>query len=362
MSAKYRKPAGYPEGEDAAAAGESPAAAARPRPVAPTIYDVAKLAGVAPSTVSRTFSRPGKVSAETAEIVRAAAEELGYRAVTHQAPPVEARRRTGVIGVAVADLENPFYAMLVRGIQDAAEDRGYFVLLANARESGTEERRMLEKMLDNVDGLILTSSRMPDSTIRLLARQKPTVVLNRAVFGAPCAIIDPGRGTRRVLDHLHELGHREVMYIGGPESSWANGNRLRVLRDETAVRGMTLNFQGHNPPTIAGGAAATRRIRGTMPTAVITFNDLMAIGFVRGLADLGMKVPDDVSVAGYDDVLISRLVDPRITTIGAPLAQTGARGMFSLASLIDGNPVNLDQPYAVPTRLVIRESTGLARV
>lgn len=134
-----------------------------------------------------------------------------------------------------------------------------------------------------------------------------------------------------------------------------------MLRDETAKRGMQFQFLGPNPPTIAGGAAASANVLDGVPTAVVVLSDLMAIGFTRGLADMGIRVPQEVSVVGFDDVPVARLVVPRITTIGSSLAPTGAQAMHSLASLIEGNPVNTEQTYSVPTRLVIRESTGPAR-
>src|SRR3954453_17165551 len=144
-----------------------------------TIYDVARAAGVAPSTVSRAFSRPGRVNAGTAERVRTVADELGYR--TNPLARALSTARTGMVALMVSDVGNPFYAEVIRGAQTAASAAGCTILLADAQESGRRERSALERLLPTVDGVVLAGTRMADSAIRMIAKQKPVVVLNRAV-------------------------------------------------------------------------------------------------------------------------------------------------------------------------------------
>ena len=163
-----------------------------------TIYDVARAAGVAPSTVSRAFSRPGRVSAETAERVRRVAQELGYRA--NPVARALSTSRTRMIALVVSDIANPFYSGIVRGAQDAAGKAGYTVLLVDTRESDVRERAAVERAMATVDGILLASSRMSDSAIRMMSKQKPVVVLNRAIVDVPCVVTDIPRGMRRAAE------------------------------------------------------------------------------------------------------------------------------------------------------------------
>src|SRR4051794_13412300 len=197
-----------------------------------TIYDVARAAGVAASTVSRAFSRPGRVNAATAERIRRVADELGYRAnpLARALSPA----RSHMIAVVVSDLANPFYSEIIRGAQAAAAAAGYTILLADAQESDRVERAALERTLPVVDGIVLGGSRMSDSAIRMIAKQKPVVVLNRAVVDVPSVVPDNTGGIRRVVEHLSRLGHDALTYVAGPAASWADGMRWRSLQDSAA--------------------------------------------------------------------------------------------------------------------------------
>src|SRR3954447_6415559 len=195
-------------------------------PKAPTIYDVAAAAGVAPSTVSRAFSRPGRVNSATAQRIRDVATELGYRATPLARGLSTARTMT--IALVISDITNPFYFEMIRGAQTAVAEAGYTMLLADTQESDRLERESIERALPSVEGIVLASSRMSDSAIRMMAKQKPLVVLNRAVVDVPSVVTDNSRGARRAAEHLGGLGHDVITYIAGPEASWADGMRWRV--------------------------------------------------------------------------------------------------------------------------------------
>ena len=182
-----------------------------------TIYDVAKAAGVSPSTVSRTFSRPGRVSNRTAAHIRRVAAELGYRTdrVHQQAAPTH----THMIGLAVTDVTNPFFFPLLRGAEQVCTEHGYALMLFDAQESGSREREIFERALPVLDGVVIASSRLSDTALRGFAKKAPTVILNRVVTGLPCVVSDYERGVRRALEHLAGLGHRRVAYIAGPPAS-----------------------------------------------------------------------------------------------------------------------------------------------
>lgn len=328
-----------------------------PRP--PTIYDVARAAGVAPSTVSRAFSRPGRVSAETADRVRRIAHELGYRtiALAHPSPA----GRSSLLALVVADATNPFHFDIIRGAQDAAAEAGYTVLLADTRESDLQERQALERTLPMIDGIVLASPRMSDSAIRVTAKQRPMVVLNRVVTGVPSVVTDIGRGARRAIDHLRGLSHDRFTYVAGPEASWTDGMRWRELRETAGAQGVRVRRIGPFAPTLDGGAEAGRALAGDPPSAVVTFNDLLAIGVLDELLKHGRRVPGEVSVLGFDDIFGAQLVTPGLTTVAAPLRQLGSTAVGHLLAVLNGARPQTETPVAVPTALVRRQSTGPRR-
>ena len=324
------------------------------RPV--TIYDVARAAGVAPSTVSRTFARPGRVNAETAARVRAVAEELGYRArPISQGHSIAASR---MLAVAVSDIANPFYSTLVRGTQVAAAEAGYEIVLVDARESANRERSALTRLLPVVEGVVIGGSRMPDAALRTIAKQKPTVVLNRELRDIPSVIPDNPGGIRAAVELLRGLGHDQVVYIAGPEASWQDGMRSRAVRDFAARAGMQTHKVGPFLPTVEGGLQAARQLLTRLPSSVIVFNDLMAIGVMRGLLDAGVRIPADISVIGCDDILTSQLVTPSLTTISMPIRQLGITGVNNLAAMINGAKPSGGEALVLPVKLKTRRSTG----
>ncbi|MGC5615858.1 LacI family DNA-binding transcriptional regulator [Georgenia sp. Z1491] len=321
----------------------------------PTIYDVAAAAGVSPSTVSRALARPGRVSAETAERVREVAAEIGYR--RSAVAPALGVVPSKLLAMVVADIGNPLFVDVFRGAEVAAGRAGYTMLLFDAREAESRERAAAESFLDFVEGFILASPRMSDSALLRLAKQRPVVVLNRMVSGLPSVLTDGARGVRRVAEHLGSLGHREVAYIGGPEASWADGVRWRGLQEAGEELALRVRRIGPNEPTVVGGELVAARWSRSQVTAVVTFNDVMAIGFVRGLRAQGLEVPTDVSVVGFDNSRLGALATPAITSVASPLALQGRTAVGNLLAIVKGaRPPR--QPVLLPVKLVPRESTG----
>jgi DNA-binding LacI/PurR family transcriptional regulator len=323
---------------------------------APTIYDVAAAAGVAPSTVSRAFSRPGRVNSETAERIRQVASSLGYR--TNPLARALPTGRTATIALVIADVTNPFYFEIIRGAEAAARTAGYTILLADTQESATLEKESLERLLPSVEGAVLASTRMSDSAIRMAAKQRPMVVLNRAVADVASVVTDNARGMRRALEHLGELGHDVITYLGGPEASWSDGMRWRALVEGCHELQLRSRRLGPYPPTLAGGLAALEDLRRQPCTAVITYNDLMAIGLLRGLEVAGVRVPGDISVIGFDNIFGSDFCHPPLTTVSAPLRALGGSAVQHLAAQLHGAQPRAGAPIVLPTRLVVRASTA----
>lgn len=326
-----------------------------------TIYDVAREAGVSASTVSRTFARPGRVSFATAERIRRIAADLGYRTTGMRAPAPAEGTRHHIIGLVIADITNPVFFDMIRGAEEEAGRHGYTMLLAHTRESAVVEREAIERMVGIVDGIVLSSSRMSDSAIRAMAKQKPTLVMNRGVTGVACVVIDNARGMRRVVEHLGVLGHTSLAYLAGPEASWANGMRWRSLREGALELGLDTCLVESPEPTREGGAAVAEQVLETGATAVVAFNDPLAVGFLRRAQSLGHDVPGEISVVGFDNSGIAELTAPGLTSVAAPLHALGAMAVRNLLGLTVDGPHDHFRPVVMPTRLVVRGSTAAPR-
>lgn len=323
-----------------------------------TIVDVAARAGVAPSTVSRAFARPGRVSSETAERIFTVARELGYR--QSSVGQVGPQARTSLLAIAVADVMNPVFAAMVKGAHTEATKHGYQLLLVDTEESGQTERSSLEGLVPSVEGFLLAGSRMPDGAVRHIAHMRPTIVLNRQVPGVGWACGDSRCGLRKAVDHLIEQGHSSFTYVSGPAASWEEGIRWREMVDWCKHRAVReLRRITGLLPTLHGGADSYEQWRRTPTTAVIAYNDLMATGFIRSALHSGHTVPDDVSVVGFDDIPYASLISPALTTVSVDRFRTGAA---AARSLLDTMGLRRARPSQVllPAHLRVRESTGPA--
>ncbi len=324
-----------------------------------TIYDVARAAGVATSTVSRAFSRPGRVSAETAARVHAAAEALGYRAEAGPRPTSTASSGVaGTVAVVVSNITNPYYFHLMQSVQTAAQTAGVTTALFATQGSGRTERELLDRLLPAFDGVVVSGSRLSDRALRAVAEKIPLVVINRVVPGLCCVVPDMTIAVRTTLMHLHDLGHQMITYLSGPSAVWADGNRWRAILDTGTELGLRVNRVGPCPPTMAGGAGAAVRILQYPPTAVITFNDLLAIGLIRGLGAAGVRVPRDISVVGSGDIFGADFHEPPLTTMAMPQRAVGAVAFLELSTMIRGVRSERNQATRLDGRLILRESTG----
>jgi LacI family transcriptional regulator len=298
------------------------------------------------------------VNAQTAERIRHAAEQLGYR--TNPLARATSTGRTSMIAVIISDITNPFYFGIIRGAQAAAAEVGYTMLLADAQESDVLEREALDRALPTVEGIVLASSRMSDSAIHMTAKQKPMMVLNRAVADVPSLVTDNPGGVRRAVEHLAQLGHRSITYLAGPEASWADGVRWRSLVDVAKENGVHARRVGPNAPTVAGGEQAAAALTNSWSTAFLAYNDQVAIGFMRRLVAGGTKVPEQVSVVGFDNIFAADLVTPPLTTVAAPLHILGTTAVRNLLAIINGATPRASEPLVLPVHLVERGSTGPA--
>ena len=322
-----------------------------------TIYDVAKAAGVATSTVSRAFSSPDRISAPTRERVLAVAAELGYRPNPHARALLTGRHHT--IAMVVSDITNPHYFELIRGAEQRAKASGCTLVLVNGEESARIELEQVQRLVKSVDGFVLGASRLPDDNLRLIAAQRPIVLMNRELEGLDSVVLDHQDGCRRIVEHLASLGHEHLLYLAGPRNSWMAATRWEALRVAAAAIGVTAERIGPFTPKVAPGGAAADAALSTGATAIIAHNDLLAIGVMQRLAQRGVGVPDDVSVVGFDDIFAAALCTPRLTTLGGPHVDVGRGAVDLLLSAV--GPVRQDRApiqVAVPAELSLRESTG----
>ncbi|RLQ86480.1 LacI family transcriptional regulator [Mycetocola zhadangensis] len=346
---------------DVAPRARATARAGRPAKSAPTIYDVAELAGVNPSTVSRALSQPGRINIKTEERIHAAAKTLNYRLnPMARALPTG---RTSTLGLLLADITNPMIFGIVRGAEHAAAEQGYTLVIAESQESGEREASTAERIQPSVDGLILGTTRLSDTQIQQLAAHKPLVLINRDVDGVPSVLPDVTPGIDGALAHLESLGHRSIAYLSGPANSWMSGTRWASVLQQAVARGMNVVEIGPNIPTLDGGRAALTRVLASGVTAVVAYNDLMAIGLLRAAAEEGISVPERFSLVGFDDIFGSDFTTPALTTIRTPLARAGARAVRRALALVGGNievASSTDDDEKIETELVIRQSTGPA--
>ena len=320
-----------------------------------SIYDVAAAAGVAPSTVSRALSKPGRVSFRTGEHVRRVAAELGYRAGTprRELPATS----TSMLAMLVADITNPVFAGLIRGAERTAQHAGFTLLLAETQESEEVERALVERLQPAVDGIVLTSSRMTDRAIRTVAKTGPVVVVNRVVDQVPSVASDNLQAVHRAVAHLVAGGHRSLAYLAGPEASWADEMRWRGVLEAGRDLDLKVRRLGPHLPTLQGGRQAAERWLARPTSAVLAYNDLVAIGFLRAVLQAGLAVPGDVSVVGFDNIRDAQLVEPALTTIASPLMSLGSAAVNHLlktATSAGGRAGSV----VLPARLVLRHSTG----
>jgi DNA-binding LacI/PurR family transcriptional regulator len=289
--------------------------------VAITIHDVARRARVSVATVSRALTQPQLVREATRDRVLKAAKALAYH--PNRAARSLITGQTGNLGIVVPDLDNPFYPSVVRGVQARAQQAGYALLLGDSGEDPAAEQNLVHTMAKQVDGVILCAPFSSDAQIGELARLSALVLINRQLPDVPAVLMDAAHGMRQVVDHLAALGHRRLAYLGGPRKAWSNHERSRGLRAAARVHAVELLEYGPLEPKFAGGILGTDLALSSGASAIVAFNDLMALGVLSRLAALGIRVPDDLAVVGCDDILYAAMCAPPLTTVAMPMEIAG---------------------------------------
>jgi LacI family repressor for deo operon, udp, cdd, tsx, nupC, and nupG len=332
-----------------------------------SINEVAKRAGVSTATVSRALSQPDLVSPQTRRIVLKAVKHLGYS--PNSAAKHLRTRRSGNILVTVPDISNPFFSLILQGIEDEAQRKGYAVLLGDTQhDSKREARYALMLMRKEADGLIFLGHRLPKPAAQLMRSLAPrhAPIVNGCEFsprlGVPSVHIDNATAAAEAMDHLYRLGHRRIGIVTGPLVSPLSRDRLAGAKSRArAERAEQDLIVVHGDFSIEAGAAAAERLldRREPPTAVFCFNDEMAMGVIETAHRRTLRVPRDLSVIGFDDIRFARHMDPPLTTIAQPMRQIGEGTVRMLVDILAGRTL---APFSVtlPHTLVVRSSTGRA--
>jgi LacI family repressor for deo operon, udp, cdd, tsx, nupC, and nupG len=329
----------------------------------PTIHDVAAKADVSTATVSRVLSNPEKVSEGTRRRVLKAVHQLGY------SPNAAAKSlrtlTTRKLLVTVPDIANPFYSLIIQGIEEAAQREGYAVVLGDTHHDSVREERYGEMLLRReADGLIFLGHSMSKSISAMKKNNRLAPIVNGCEYspslGVPSAHVDNEAAAYEAMSHLYGLGHRQIGIITGPLASPLSRDRLRGAQACARENGAGRQILVVNGDfSIESGIAGAARLlaQENPPTAVFCFNDEMAIGVLDYASRIGKVVPDTLSVIGFDDIRFARYMRPALTTISQPMLDIGRETVRLLLGVLQGT-VTTAVSITLPHKLEIRSSTG----
>lgn len=331
-----------------------------------TIRDVAELVGVHHSTVSRALSpnKRDKISPAVVKKIEKAAKKLGYY------PNIVAsslkQNRSFAFGVLIPDLLNPLFPPIIRGIQDTAEAAGYTVITANTDDEEDKERNALRMMQGrSIDGVLIATARRQDPTVKeCIDSDIPFVLVNRTVDreGVNAVVIDEDFGIRSVLDHLISHKHTSIAHVAGPQQTSTGFQRAKAFTEYLRIHNLRTDLvQATQKFTIEEGRRAFRKLLAADNsfTAVVAGNDLLALGCMEAMNEMGLLVPENISVTGYDDILFLDRMSPALTTVQVPKYEMGSQAMKTLLEMVGGE-VKAPVVLRMQPRLIIRNSTAIA--
>ncbi len=333
-----------------------------------TIHDVGRLAGVSRSTVSRVLNGHSEVKPRTAELVWKAIDKLNYQ------PNISARalvrQRTDIIGVMLAEVTNPFYEAIVKGIEAAASAEGLSVAYFNTDEDLNGHRRVITSALDGskVDGLIVVGSHLGDkSTLLEIAGRGLAISLIERSFAdpiIPCVVSDNFGGATMAVEHLLGLGHERIGLIAGNLHYQTAIDRLDGYKSTLARHGLQYEDEliAYGDFRYKTGREAMKQLLALAkrPTAVFACNDMMAIGAMQAIGEAGLSIPRDIAVIGYDDIALAGVVFPQLTTIRQPLFEMGSLAAQGLIERMRMTDIANFKPFkhSLPVELIVRGSCG----
>jgi len=333
----------------------------------PTIRDVAKRAGVAPITVSRVINNSGYVRAATRAKVEAVIAELQF--VPNSLARSLRFKQTKTIALVLTDITNPFWTTVARGVEDAASAAGFNMFLCNTDEAEAKQIRYLNVLLEKrVDGILLVPARSAAEPIELIRQQGvPVVLLDRRVPGVPVDVVrgDSEAGAYQLTQLLLGQGHRRIALLSGSREVSITVERQAGYRRAFAEAGVEppAELMYYGAFTQAAGYEMMQQVFYTMPwpTAVLAANNFIAMGAFRALRDLGLRVPEDMSLVAFDDLPSALVFDPFLTVAAQPAYHMGQQATQLLLARLDGIAPAGVQEIVLPTELIVRRSSGPPR-
>lgn len=334
-----------------------------------SIREVAEQAGVSLGTVSNVLNRPEIVAAATRQRVQAVIEQLGFvrNASAHQLRA----GRSPYLGLVVLDVTNPFFTEVARGVEDAANEAGYVVILCNSDSSPEKEKRYLHMLLEQrTAGILITPVQNDVSSLqRLRQREIAVVLLDRPSRARDlCSVaIDDALGGELALRHLLELGHRRIVFVSGPLSIRQYGERRRGARRALKMAGLDPNEILSDLILATQNARSGEQCVETIlasphqPTAIFCANDLLALGVMRGLSQHGIDIPNEMALVGYDDVEFASMLSPALTSIRQPKYQLGQAAAELLLHEINEAETHQHRQIMYQPELIVRNSTTLQK-
>ena len=327
-----------------------------------SIKDIASIANVSHSTVSRALRNSPLVGIETAERIRKVADEQGYTVSAVARSLVT--KRTYTIGVVVTDVADPFVGEVASGIEEVAQAQGYSLLLASSHADPDREVRTVRLLHERrVDGIVVNASRVGAFYVQMLAKMNaPIVLINNEHPGdfVHSVAIDNLNAARDATRHLVDLGHRRIGYLGNQFGLQADTDRFAGYRQilEEAGLGFQPQLVAHGDGKPAGGMRAMKQLLDLpeLPTAVFCYNDMEAIGAMRMAREHGLRIPADISVIGLDDISLASYTDPPLTTVQQPMGQLGRVAAQILLDLLSGG--SPESRVKLPGKLIVRQSTA----
>ena len=330
----------------------------------PTIRDVAKRAGVATMTVSRVINNSGYVSDKTRAKVESAVADLGY--VPNMLGPSLRFKQTNTLALVLTDITNPFWTTIARGVEDAAHEKGYSVILCNTDESPDKQEQYLNMLLRRrIDGILLAPACSAAESVQLIQKQGiAVVVLDRLVPVADVDIVrgDSTGGAYILTKHLLDLGHTDIVMLAGPQDISTSYERVEGFRQ--ALQEVRLESRQDNVIwgefTQASGKAMTMQAlsRSPKPSAIFAGNNFIAIGALWAIRDEGLQVPQDISIVSFDDLPDSLSARPFITNVAQPTYNMGYQATQILITRMTGDVVGEYHSVLLPTQLIVRKSSG----
>ncbi|SES04909.1 transcriptional regulator, LacI family [Gracilibacillus ureilyticus] len=335
-----------------------------------TIYDIAKKANVSPMTVSRVINNSGNIKITTREKVEKAIKDLGY--VPNSAARSLTSNKTKTLGLILTDIANPFFSKIARGAEDAAVELGYRVLIANTDEDFEKENTYIDMMLSaRVDGVLIAPT--SDKTIAQINRLKqhniPVVLLDRTIkdFAGDYVIGDSYEGSRKLIEHLINYGHKNIALINGPSNVSTARDRQRGYLETLKLNDLPVhehyiseidfkNVQSGDAKNIIQHLMNHNKEK--RPTAIFAANNFIAISVIQALKELGFHVPQDISVVCFDEVEPVVYFDPFFTVAAQPANQFGRIGVQYLVERVEEKKVEKERRIILPPDIHIRKSTS----